>query len=190
MPRAVWFGPSMQGFAMTARRSDYKNPFPDCETLGDAVDYIESIDEIMDRIPLFEGFERGDVIGVVRHMRCYRAPVGREIVREGDSGEFMLLLLQGNIEIIKSGGAGQAHRISVVTPGETLGEMSLVDGEPRFASCLAIDQVTFAVLDREGLQQIFNDEPHLGIKILRELLKLLNQRLRDTGQRLVEALDD
>lgn len=179
----------MQGLAMTAQYSDEKNPFPDCEMLGDAIGFIDCIDEIMDRISLFEGFERSDVIGVARHMRCFRAPVGREIIREGDSGEFMLLLLQGNIEIIKAGGAGLAHRISVVRPGETLGEMSLVDGEPRFASCLAIDQVTFAVLDREGLQQIFDDEPHLGIKILRELLKLLNQRLRDTGQRLVEALD-
>ena len=37
-------------------------------------------------------------------------------------GEFMLLLLLGNIEIIKAGGAGLAHRISVVRPGETLGE--------------------------------------------------------------------
>lgn len=162
--------------------------FPDFERLGDAVGLLDDIDRIIDRIPLFESFERGDLVGIARQMRCYRAPAGREIIREGDRGEFMLLLLDGSIEIIKRGASGVPHRISVVTAGETVGEMSLVDGEPRFASCQAIDQATFAVLDREGLGRIFEDEPHLGIKILSGLLRLLNQRLRDTGQQLVAAL--
>jgi len=175
---------------MTKQCIDSRSRFPDFEVLGDATGFLERINEIIDDIPLFEGFEQSDVIGVARHMTCYRVPPGKAIIHEGDTGEFMLLLLEGNIEIMKAGSNGEPHRISVVAPGETLGEMSLVDGEPRFASCLSIDQVTFAVLDRDGLDQIFDNEPHLGIKILRELLKLLNQRLRDTGKRLVEVMDN
>jgi CRP/FNR family cyclic AMP-dependent transcriptional regulator len=157
--------------------------------LGEASHCLERINEIIDHIPLFEGFSADDVKGVVRQMQCYRVPAGCEIIQEGESGEFMLLLLEGNIEIVRRGRSGLPQRISVVVPGETLGEMSLVDGEPRFASCVSINPVSFAVLDRMGLENIFQNEPHLGIKMLRELLKLLNQRLRDTGQRLVEACD-
>ena len=89
---------------------------------------------------------------------------------------------------MRRGAAGLPQRISVVAAGDTLGEMSRVDGEPRFASCVAVDTVTFAVLDRNNLKQILTDEPHLGIKMLSSLLCLLTQRVRDTGRRLVEGL--
>ncbi len=173
---------------MTMHSSGDESRFPGCVSLGDAADFLDTVSEIIDDIPLFEGFERGDLIGLIRHMRCYRAPAGREIISEDDPGEFMLLLLEGNIEIVRRSKKGELQRIGVAKPGETLGEMSLVDGEPRFASCLAIDTATFAVIDRDGLNNIFEDEPHLGIKFLSGLLCLLNRRLRDTGKQLVEAL--
>lgn len=174
---------------MTIQRNDDKDHFPGCESLGNASSFVENILEIIDHIHIFEGFDRADVVDLAQHMTCYRAAAGKEIIREGEPGEFMLLLLEGNIEIVKIGSTGLPQRIGVVSPGETLGEMSLVDGEPRFASCVSIDQTKFAVLDRDALAQILRNEPHLGIKILMELLKLLNQRLRGTGKRLVQALD-
>ncbi|MBP9712712.1 MAG: cyclic nucleotide-binding domain-containing protein [Sterolibacterium sp.] len=162
--------------------------FPQFEFLGSAVDRMNEIDAVVQRVSLFDGFGHADLIGVLRHMHCYRAPAGAEIIHEGEPGEFALLLLGGSIEILRRGADGLPQRISVVAAGDTLGEMSLVDGEPRFASCVAVDTVTFAVLDRNNLKQILTDEPHLGIKMLSSLLCLLNQRLRDTGRRLVEVL--
>ena len=174
---------------MTTQCNEGKERFPGCESLGSAAPFAENILEIIDHIHIFEGFDRADVVDLAQHMMCYRAAAGKEIVREGVPGEFMLLLLEGNIEIVKIGSTGLPQRIGVVSPGETLGEMSLVDGEPRFASCVSLDQIMFAVLDRDALALILRNEPHLGIKILMELLKLLNQRLRSTGKRLVQALD-
>lgn len=174
---------------MTIQGYDGKERFAGCESLGNATPFVEHMLEIIEHIHIFEQFERSDVVALARHMSCYRAIAGNEIIHEGEPGEFMLLLLEGTIEIIKTGSVGVPQRIGIVHPGETLGEMSLVDGEPRFASCVSVDQTLFAVLDRDGLNQILRNESHLGIKILMELLKLLNQRLRDTGKRLVAALD-
>lgn len=158
------------------------------ESLGDAEPFVERIHEIIEHIQLFEDFERADVLSLARHMACYRAPAGSEIIREGEQGDFMLLLLEGSMEIVKIGGNGLPQRIGLVGPGKILGEMSLVDGEPRFASCNASEAVTFAVLGREGLGHILVHEPHLGIKILMELLLLLNQRLRSVSGRLMQSL--
>ena len=169
--------------------NDETEHFSGCESVGDATPFVEQILEMVEHIHIFEGFTRSDIVALAQHMSCYRAPAGIEIIREGEPGEFMLLLLEGTIEIIKVGNVGVPQRIGIVHPGETLGEMSLVDGEPRFASCVSVEQILFAVLDRAALSQILRGEPHLGIKILMELLKLLNQRLRDTGKRLVAALD-
>lgn len=171
---------------MTIQRGDSLSTF---EALGDAVPFVARIHEIIEHIQLFEDFERADVLSLARHMTCYRAPAGSEIIREGEQGDFMLLLLEGSIEIVKIGGSGLPQRIGLAGPGKTLGEMSLVDGEPRFASCIASEAVAFAVLDRAGLGHILVNEPHLGIKILMELLLLLNQRLRSVSGRLMQTLE-
>lgn len=174
---------------MSTKRNDGKSYFSEFEALGSATPFVGRIQEIIDHIHLFSGFSQADVASMARHMECYRATPGQEIIREGEPGDFMLLLLDGGIEIVRIGKTGLPQRISLAGPGKTLGEMSLVDGEPRFASCIALDEVTFAVLDRMGLGQILALEPHLGIKILMQMLVLLNQRLRDAGKRLVQALE-
>ncbi len=122
-------------------------------------------------------------------MRCYRTPPGTEIIREGENGDFMLLLLDGSVEIVKKDVRGLPQIMGVVGPGKTLGEMSLIDGAPRFASCVAIDAVEVAVLDRESLSRIITEEPRIGVKLMMELLMLLNQRLRSVSAQLLDCME-
>jgi CRP-like cAMP-binding protein len=68
--------------------------------------------------------------------------------------------------------------------------MSLIDGEPRFASCVTLEPTCFAVLDRESLTRLVAEEPKIGVKILMELLMLLNQRLRTVSGELMKCLDN
>jgi CRP-like cAMP-binding protein len=67
--------------------------------------------------------------------------------------------------------------------------MSMIDGEARFATCVAMEPVVLAVLDRESLARIIVEQPMLGSKILMELVLMLSQRLRSTSQRLMGLLD-
>jgi CRP/FNR family cyclic AMP-dependent transcriptional regulator len=123
-------------------------------------------------------------------MRCYRAPLGTEIIREGDEGDFMVLLLDGSVEIVKKDVRGLPQIMGSAGPGKTLGEMSLIDGAPRFASCVALDsRSTFAVLDRESLSRIIAEEPRIGVKLMMELLMLLNQRLRSVSKQLMDCME-
>jgi CRP-like cAMP-binding protein len=78
----------------------------------------------------------------------------------------------------------------MVEPGRTLGEMSMIDGEARFATCVAAQAALVAVLDRESLARIIVEQPMLGAKILMELVLMLSQRLRATSDRLMERLDE
>jgi len=73
-------------------------------------------------------------------------------------------------------------------PAMTLGEISLLDGVPRFATCLAIEPTTIAVLTRDDMLRIIRDEPRLGAKILVNLVTLLSQRLRRTSAKLLDLL--
>ena len=60
--------------------------------------------------------------------------------------------------------------LAQVEPGRTLGEMSMIDGEPRFATCVAVEPTLVAVLDRENLARIIVEQPLLGAKLLMELV--------------------
>jgi CRP/FNR family cyclic AMP-dependent transcriptional regulator len=162
---------------------------PNVEFLGDAVPFVGRIREIIEAIQLFEDFEPDELEGLARYMRCYRAPLGTEIIREGDDGDFMLLLLDGSVEIVKKDVRGLAQIMGSAGPGKTLGEMSLIDGEPRFASCVALETVEIAVLDRESLSRIIAEEPRIGVKLMMELLMLLNQRLRSVSAQLLDCME-
>ncbi len=163
--------------------------FPGLVYLGDATAFADRIQENIQHIQLFEDFERDEIELLAARLRCYRAPAGATVIREGDGGDFMVILLDGQCEIVKNDPTGVPQPLSLAGPGKTLGEMSMIDGEPRFASCVALEDTLFAVLDRDSLSRIIADHPRIGIKILMELVLLLSQRLRATSGKLVQRLD-
>jgi CRP-like cAMP-binding protein len=94
------------------------------------------------------------------------------------------------VEVHKRDRWNTSQLLASVDAGRTLGEMSMIDGEPRFATCLAAEPTLIAVLDRESLARIIVEQPLLGAKILMELVLMLSQRLRATSKRLLGLLDD
>ncbi|MCX7896951.1 MAG: cyclic nucleotide-binding domain-containing protein [Rhodocyclaceae bacterium] len=159
-----------------------------CEKLGDAVSQVPKLLALMNHIRLFGDFTPEEVTLLSHYLVCYRVPRGTEVVREGEVGDFMLLLIEGEMEIVKRAPNGLLERLAVVGPGKTLGEMSLIDGEPRFATCIALSDCVVAVLDRSTLVQLTAAAPIFGVKLLTSLLQLLNQRLRTVGSELVKCL--
>lgn len=166
------------------------DPFAALQSLGNATAQVDRILDIIEHIRLFEDFERAEIERLASYMRCYRADIGIEIIREDELGDCMLLLLEGSVEILKRDRQGLPQRLAVDGPGKTLGEMSLIDGEPRFASCITLAPTLFAVLDRDNLTRLVAEEPKIGVKILMELLMLLNQRLRTVSGELMKCLDN
>lgn len=122
---------------------------------------------------------------LARYMQICRAPAGAEFIREREAGDFLMLIVSGVCEIVKRNPGGSPVRIGLAGPGKTLGEMSLIDGAPRSASCAALRDTVFAVLHRADLMRILADDPNSGIKLLLSLLQILSKRLREANTRLV-----
>jgi CRP/FNR family transcriptional regulator, cyclic AMP receptor protein len=85
--------------------------FPNLTSLGDAVPFVERMREVIDHIKLFEDFEQQEIEIMARYMSCYLAPSGTEIIREGALGDFMLLIIEGSVEIAKLDASGLPTRI-------------------------------------------------------------------------------
>jgi CRP-like cAMP-binding protein len=122
-------------------------------------------------------------------MYVYEAPVGVTLISEGEAGDFMTLLMHGMVDVLRRNRYNFPSRIAVAHAGHALGEMSMFDGEPRFASCVTLEPCRIAVLSRDAMLLVLHDEPRLGSKILLKLVQLLSDRLRQTSAKLVSYLE-
>lgn len=124
---------------------------------------------------------------VVSYMLPMRIPEGNTFIRQGDrqSTDFMLLVLDGEVTvdtIVVS--RTQPMVVNVLGRGSLIGEMGLLDGEPRSASCTANSPLTCAVLTRSALEQLLLDDPQTTAKLMLAVSIRIAQRVRDTSDKL------
>lgn len=167
-----------------------KFPNSSLQPLGKATQFAEDIHEIINQAPFFDELETTETKALCEFMDCYSIRRGGLLIREGDAGDFLLIILTGTVNVVKNREDGGRRVIATVGPGATVGEMAIVDNGARFASCIANEEVDFAVLDRKALNAILHEHPRLGNKLLLMLLALMTKRLRETGTRLVPHLGD
>jgi len=152
--------------------------------------------ELLARSPLLQDFTaaEADVLGSA--MLLVRAQPVQVLIVEGTVDDWMMLLLSGTVDVTKRKvGAesdaqedGDTTRLAVIRPGAVIGEMSMLDGEPRYATCTALDEVEAAVLTRQAVARLIQDHPAVGAKLLVKITQLLAQRLRNTSNQLVRRL--
>ena len=159
------------------------------QSVGDAEAMVQQIFEMIGHSKFFSDFTHEDVEQLAAFMQVYRADTGEAIIREGEVDDYLILIVDGRVEISKADSQGELRPMTIVSAGATLGEMSMIDGEPRFATCIALEPTTFAVLSRSSMVKIIIEEPALGSKILIKLVTLLSQRLRATSSNLLHYLE-
>lgn len=147
--------------------------------------------EICDMIAetqLFADFDWKDIEALAGYVQCYQVAAGTVVFNEGDPGNYTCLLVKGEVEILKNDHEGTLRRIVLVNRGKTIGEMSIVDGEPRSATCVASQDSVLLLLTKENYLRIIKERPVLAVHILSKLAKLMSQRLRSASGQLVEFL--
>ena len=129
-----------------------------------------------------------DALGAL--MPLVRAQPGQVMIREGDVGDWMLLILSGTVDVTKNSEHGETSRLAVIQQGAAVGEMSMLDAAPRYATCTAIEEVQAGVLTRQTIGHLIQEHPAVGAKLLVKLTQLLAQRLRNTSNQLVRLLQE
>lgn len=128
-----------------------------------------------------------EALTVVGFMTPRRFPSGTALIRQGETGDtgFMVLVLDGEVTVEGL----RASRTSPVTlnvlgRGSLIGEMALVDGEARSATCTASTDVASAVLTREALETLIAEQPATGAKLMTAIAVRLAERLREVSVKL------
>jgi len=137
------------------------------------------LQELIAKIPLFAGLEpevRRPLAALVR-VRSYSAR--QFVVWEGESGGTLFVSLSGYFKAVTNGSDGKEMLLSVMGPGEVLGELSVLDGQPRSASVIAIEAGELACIERPALLALMASSPSLAIG----LIEVLARRVRSLTKR-------
>lgn len=113
----------------------------------------------------------GDLAGFL-HTRKYGA--GDTVFRRGEPGRSLMVVVQGRIKITNFSSEGKELLLNQMARGEVLGEIALLDGEPRSANAVAVEGAEVLVLDRRE----FIDYLERSSTVATELIRLLCKRLR------------
>ena len=123
-----------------------------------------------------------DKLALLATRRSYRA--GTRIFAEGDPGDALLGLIAGQVRISASTPGGQEVFLNILEPGDSFGEIAVLDGHPRTASADALTNAELFVIRRGDFLALIGKEPQLALP----LLQLLCKRLRWTSDLIEEAV--
>jgi CRP-like cAMP-binding protein len=96
-----------------------------------------------------------------------------EVMREGDSGDALYLVLEGQVRVHRGD-----KEIARLGERECFGEMAILDASPRSATVTAVTEITLLKIGREEFQEIMAEKPEIALGII----KVLSRRLRSAIQ--------
>lgn len=123
------------------------------------------------------------------YMDAYRVPKETLLFFEGDKQAYMVLIASGQVHVVKYDSHRNPKRITTLGPGKTIGEMSLIDGEPRSASAVTAVDATLLVMTADRFDTLLRQWPRVGTVLVLKIAKLMSQYLRQTSGRLIDHLN-
>lgn len=158
--------------------SNFAELHTDAEQLGTASAFVGEFIEAVREQTYFDIFTEAETAQLSEYLECFGVPRDSYVVEEGDEGEFLAILVTGKAVVLKSQD-GVNRTVHALQRGEMIGEMSLIDGQRRFASCVTTEPSDFALMTHENLNALLADHPRLGNKFLLMLLRISTSRLRE-----------
>lgn len=136
-------------------------------------------------IPLFGGLRpsQARVVVLMGDLRRYKP--GEHIVRQGEEGDAMFVLLNGRAEVWA--GDPERRRVAELARGDVFGEMGLVRHNERTADVVADGDVEVLAVDQRFLERIQRRYPRIASKVFLNLTRILSDKLERTTTQFVAA---
>jgi CRP-like cAMP-binding protein len=161
---------------------------PAMSTLARAPSDLAAILDLLAGVELFDGLDGTELRALGAHLLLREFGAGDAVFREGDPGDWMGILVSGEIHVRKEADTRDTRVVAIESRRRAIGEMALVDGEPRSATCIAAMASSLLVLSRESFRRLGRERPALALEEMHRIARLISRRLRTTSGRLVEHL--
>jgi small-conductance mechanosensitive channel/CRP-like cAMP-binding protein len=132
----------------------------------------ESAAEVLRTIPIWSSLSDSEMSILASRLKRVVHGQGEAIVRQGDEGASMFVLLRGSVAVALRDAQGRSEQVATLGPGDFFGEMSLMTGEKRAATITALEEVECAELHKDDVAGVLLQRPQLA----REISAILDQR--------------
>jgi CRP-like cAMP-binding protein len=107
---------------------------------------------------------------------------GEIIVRQGDIGDCMFTVQQGQLEILAERPGGDPVRLGIMSPGDIFGEMAIFENEVRSATVRALGEARVLTIDKRTFLRRVQEDPSLAFNLVR----MMSRRIRRLTDRVEE----
>jgi CRP/FNR family transcriptional regulator, cyclic AMP receptor protein len=123
----------------------------------------------LSQVPLFSALSRRELALVARRAEDVTVPKGKVLVSEGETGQQFFVIMKGTAKLSRRG-----RKIALLGPGDSFGELALLDKHPRNATAVAESDMELVVIGQREFAGLIDDVPGFA----RKLLAAMASRLR------------
>lgn len=129
--------------------------------------------------PVFSGMNKWQAKKLILLANIQSHPAGTTIIREGETGSNMFVVIEGELEVTKTVDGGPV-RLTTLKLGDLVGEVALVAETKRTADVTASSDVRLLALDWDSLVRLQRSSPFLSSRLFLNLANILGHRLKDS----------
>ena len=148
-------------------------------------------------VPFFSGLADDDLERIAEHATPESFRRGALIISDGDPADALYVVINGRVKVFLGSDDGKEVVLTILGPGESFGEIALLDEEPRSASVAAMEKTTVLVIRRDRFLELLRENSDLSWAMIRSLSDLVRRltgsvqslALNDVYRRIVEILE-
>jgi CRP/FNR family cyclic AMP-dependent transcriptional regulator len=106
------------------------------------------------------------------------------VMHQGDASDSLHILVKGSVKVERSVAPGKSILLAELEAGDIVGEMGVLNGDPRTATVQAIEDLETLEVSSATLKQVFQEDP----EVLLAIMKVINERLKSTEELVEESV--
>ncbi len=151
--------------------------------MGDSNDTQERMASLA-RVQMFAGLAPQSLERVASIASEVRAGEGTALFHAGDVGDRLYVILRGRVRVSRTVPGMGEEALAIFGPGDSFGELALIDSEPRNADALIHEDATLLEIRKDALEHLLYLHKDLGYEVLWNMVRTLAARLRDTTDKV------
>jgi len=143
---------------------------------------------LLRNIPIFENLADSDLEILLQHTNKKSYPKNAILIHEGDTSGSMYIIESGKVKVYLSDDEGKEVILKIQGPGSCIGEIALLDDEPRSASVVTLEKSIFHVITKEDFRECLGANPDLALAVIRtvtQYLRISTEKVKDLALRNV-----
>ncbi len=148
-----------------------------------------NISAFLRSVPVFQDLKGQSLDSLLDLLEEQKWNVGDIICNEGELGRTLYVIREGEVEVLRKSSSGAQQSIVKLGPGECFGEMTLVELQPRSASCVVRKKAITYSLTNLDLWNLYKGDNFAYVIVLQNITRMLSRRLRKADSRIVEFIE-